>query len=48
MGKRGAAGAPELGMTGCSHILPSPRGVGLASYSKGCDINGSKPSANQC
>jgi hypothetical protein len=30
MGKRGAAEAPELGMTGFSHILPAPRGMGTA------------------
>ena len=23
-------------MTGCSHILPSPRGMGAACYSQGC------------
>jgi hypothetical protein len=34
MGERGAAGAPELGMTGFSYILPTPRGLGLA-YSDG-------------
>ena len=46
MGKRGAAGAPGLGMTGCSHILPSPRGLGMAHSRWLCYI-GSKPSANQ-
>ena len=30
MGKRGADEAPELGMTGFSHILPAPRGMGTA------------------
>jgi hypothetical protein len=34
MGKRGAVEAPELGMTGFSHILPAPRGMGTA-YSDG-------------